>query len=47
MNLSDRIALILGRAIIRAEELQTALDEANRRLADLEAQKPATDQPKP
>lgn len=41
MNLSpaDRVALILGRAIIRAEGLEAALQEAQARLVELEAEK--------
>jgi hypothetical protein len=38
MNLSveDRVALILGRAIMRAEALQVELDAALRRVEELE-----------
>lgn len=35
MNLNDRVALILGRAVIRAEELAVRLDEAQAELAVL------------
>lgn len=34
MTAEDRVALILGRAIIRAEALQTQLEEAQAQLRD-------------
>ena len=36
MRTDDRVALILGRAIIRAEALEAALAEAQARIAELE-----------
>ena len=36
MNAADRVALILGRAIIRAETLEAELAAARARLTDLE-----------
>ena len=38
LTASDRIALMLGRAIMRAETLQTELDAAKQRIAELEAE---------
>lgn len=37
MTAADRIALILGRAVIRAESLQTELEQAQAKIAELEA----------
>jgi hypothetical protein len=43
VNASDRVALMLGRALLRAEALQDELDAAKQRIAELEAQEePAT-----
>lgn len=36
MNAADRIALLLGRAIMRAETLQAELEQARARIAELE-----------
>ncbi len=36
MNLDDRIAIILGRAIIRAEALQAENEQLRARLAEFE-----------
>ena len=36
----DRIALLLGRAIIRAETLTVALEQAQARITELEASQP-------
>ncbi len=38
MNAADRIALILGRAVMRAETLQAELEAAKARIAELEAE---------
>lgn len=42
MNLTvqDRIALLLGRAVMRAESLQVALEEAEAKIAELAPKKP-------
>lgn len=37
VNAQDRIALILGRAIMRTEALQAQLEEAQKRIADFES----------
>lgn len=37
MTAADRIALILGRAVIRAETLQAEFEQAQARIAELEA----------
>lgn len=37
MGAEDRVALILGRAIMRAEALQAQLEAAQARIAELEA----------
>ena len=39
MNLTDRVALILGRAIIRAEEMAVLAEQAQAHVAELEAEK--------
>lgn len=39
MTASDRIALILGRAIMRSEALADDLEEARKRVEELEAEK--------
>ena len=36
MNAEDRIALLLGRAVMRAEALQAQLEQAQKRIAELE-----------
>lgn len=38
MNLNERVALILGLAIIRAEEMQIRAEQAEKRAAELEAE---------
>lgn len=46
MTLNDRVALILGRAIIRAEEKALLLEQAEADLAELKAaEKPAAKKP--
>lgn len=39
MTAADRIALLLGRAIIRAETLEAELQAARQRIAEIEAEK--------
>lgn len=46
MNAADRVALILGRAIMRAEALEAELAQARARLAELENE-PAEDDTDP
>jgi hypothetical protein len=43
ISAEDRVALILGRAIMRAEALQAGLEQAQQRVAELEAQAAAQD----
>ncbi len=49
MTAADRVALILGRAIIRAETLQAELEAAQQRILELEqsAVPPTITQEKP
>jgi hypothetical protein len=46
VNLSpeDRVALMLGRAVMRVEALQARLEQAQKRIAELEA---AAEEPEP
>lgn len=37
MNLNDRVALLLGRAIIRAEELAVRLEQQAEEIAEIRA----------
>jgi len=48
VTLDDRLALILGRAIIRAEALTVELEQAQARIAELEQpEDPVTSVPSP
>ena len=44
-DVNDRVGLILGRAIIRAEALQAQLEQALARIAELEAELTAKNEP--
>lgn len=47
MSPEDRVALILGRAIMRAEALQAANEELHAQIGRLKSEREPADQPQP
>ncbi len=43
LSAEDRVALILGRAVIRAEALQAALEQAQAKLTEIDKEKEVPD----